>query len=205
MAAAERSARWSLAAASWPCLGRPAPPGPARWESSPPPVPAIRTDSPIGPLEHLAAASIAPTAPVRVPVRIPVIRTDSPVGSLGRLIAFVAGPDRMLKGLQWGPGVAVGEAHVCSSSKAQTVLIRAPEPRAARYERGAQRLVVRERVELERLKAAYPLWPGGGRLARGGGSGEVALGIGVALDARVGAVVTEPDQAAAGEGASRCA
>ena len=31
------------------------------------------------------------------------------------------------------------------------------------------------------------------------------LGIGFPLDARVGAVVTEPDQAAAGEGASRCA
>jgi len=57
-------------------------------------------------------------------------------------------------------------------------------------ERGAQRLVVRERVELERLKAAHPLRPGGGRLARHGGGGEVPLGIG-------GAVVGEPDQATA--------
>jgi len=56
---------------------------------------------------------------------------------------------------------------------------RVQRPRTSRrvqgepVERGAQRLVVGEWVRLERLKAAYPLRPGGWRLARDGGGGEV--------------------------------
>ena len=56
---------------------------------------------------------------------------------------------------------------------------RVKRPRTSRrvqgepVERGAQRLVVGEWVRLERLTAAYPLRPGGWRLARDGGGGEV--------------------------------
>jgi hypothetical protein len=53
-----------------------------------------------------------------------------------------------------------------------------------------ERLVAGERVRLERLKAAHPLRPGGWRLARDGGGGEVALGI--ARDVRIGAVLVDP-------------
>ena len=53
------------------------------------------------------------------------------------------------------------------------------------------------RVRLERLKAAQPLRPGGWRLTRDGGGGEVALGIGVALAVRAGAVVLGQEAAAA--------
>jgi hypothetical protein len=62
-------------------------------------------------------------------------------------------------------------------------------------ERGAERLVVRERVRLERLEAAQPLRPGGRGLARDRGAGEVALRI--PLRAFVGDVVVDPDEATA--------
>jgi hypothetical protein len=48
-----------------------------------------------------------------------------------------------------------------------------------------ERFVVRERVRLERVKAAHPLRPGAWRLARHGGGDEIALGI--ARDVRIGA------------------
>jgi len=47
-------------------------------------------------------------------------------------------------------------------------------------ERGAERLVVAERVRLEGLKAAHPLRPRGRGLARDCRSGEVALGVALA-------------------------
>ncbi|MBK5256671.1 MAG: hypothetical protein JJE39_11610 [Vicinamibacteria bacterium] len=52
--------------------------------------------------------------------------------------------------------------------------------RSVAIQRGAQRLVVGERVESERPKAARPLRPGRGRLAGDCGGGEVALGIAIA-------------------------
>ena len=55
-------------------------------------------------------------------------------------------------------------------------------------------LVVGERVRIERVKAAHPLRPGGWRLARHGGGGEVRLGI--ARDVRIGAVLVDPEQTA---------
>ncbi len=61
-------------------------------------------------------------------------------------------------------------------------------------ERGAQRLVVHERVRLERRQAPHPLRSGGWRLARDCRGGEVALGI--ASDVGIGAVLGEPEQAA---------
>jgi hypothetical protein len=57
-----------------------------------------------------------------------------------------------------------------------------------------ERLVVSERVRLERVRAAQPLRPGGWRLARDGGGGEVRLGI--ARDVRIGAVPVDPEQTA---------
>ena len=60
-------------------------------------------------------------------------------------------------------------------------------------ERRAERLVVRERVQLEWPKSAGPLRPGGRRLARDRGRGEVALGI--ALAAQVEVIVLGPKEA----------
>ena len=62
-------------------------------------------------------------------------------------------------------------------------------------ERDAQRLVVGERVRLERREAPHPLRPGGWRLARDRRGGEVALGV--ASGVRIGAVLLDPQQAAA--------
>jgi len=52
-------------------------------------------------------------------------------------------------------------------------------------ERRAERLVVRERVQLERPEAAGPLRPGGRRLTRHRGGCEVALGIALAAQVEV--------------------
>jgi hypothetical protein len=64
-------------------------------------------------------------------------------------------------------------------------------------ERGAERLVVRERVRLEGQKAVHSLRPGGRRLTREGRRGEVALGIGAPLGPGVGTAVVDPDEASA--------
>jgi hypothetical protein len=66
-------------------------------------------------------------------------------------------------------------------------------------ERGAQRLVVGERVRLERQKAAHPLRSRGRRLVRGRRGGEVALGI--AVTASIVAVLVDAEQATAPKGA----
>jgi hypothetical protein len=61
-------------------------------------------------------------------------------------------------------------------------------------ERRAQWLVIGKRMRLEGREATHPLRPGRRRLARNRRSGEVAFGV--ALAARVGLILVDPEQAA---------